>query len=124
MTFLDAPPRQTERAFERQVIQFAELMGWRVWKDRATNQRSRCRECGAPLRCVVCKAAVAVVRNAAGWLDLVLIRRPRIVFAELKADRGTLSDEQRACIALLRACDQEVYVWRPSSWDLVEKLLR
>jgi hypothetical protein len=107
--------RITERAFERQIIAYAELRGWRVFKDRATNM---------PRSCKVCKAPIRTARNAAGLPDLILVRRPRVVWAELKSERGKLSDEQRAWLMDLAACEQEVYIWRPSEWKDLERVLR
>ena len=92
-----SPP---EAIFQRQVVRYAELMGWRcywTWNSR---------------------------HSPKGWPDLVLIRRPRVVFAELKAERGRLTDDQAATLAELRACGQEVYLWRPSDWERVERILR
>lgn len=107
--------RQPERSFERQVIQYAEIMGWKVWKDRATNTARRCVTCGAVRR---------TPRNTAGLPDLILVRRPRVVWAELKAERGKLSDDQRDWLEDLRACHQECYLWKPSDWPVIEKVLR
>lgn len=116
MTALTGDGRRiTEKAFEHQVIQYARLMGWRIWKDRATNRRRRCASCGA---------WSAGARNPAGLPDLILIRRPRLVWVELKAERGRLSDDQRAWIEDLRASGQECYLWRPSEWRKVEEKLR
>jgi hypothetical protein len=107
--------RVTEQSFERQVIAYAEIMGWRIFKDRATNMPRACKACKAPIR---------TARNVAGLPDLILVRRPRVVWAELKSERGTLSDEQRDWLAALRDCEQETYVWKPSDWELIERVLR
>ena len=117
-------PKQTERAFQAQVVRYAELMRWRWWHDGATNQRARCRRCHAALRCAECRELVRIVRNAEGFPDLVLVRRPRLVFAELKADRTPVTAAQQEWIALLRACDLEAYIWRPKHWPDIERLLR
>lgn len=100
MTFLEAVPRQTERAFMAQVIRCAELFRWRHYHTHRSE------------------------KSPSGFPDLVLVRRPRVIFAELKSDRGTLTDAQRAWLDELRACGQEAYVWRPMHWSAVEKLLR
>lgn len=107
--------KQSERAFQAQVIAYARLMGWRVRHDAATNAPRACRHCKAPLR---------LPRNEAGFLDLLLIRRPRIVWAELKSERGRLTEAQRAEIAELRSCGQEAHLWRPSDWREIERILR
>ena len=48
---------------------------------------------------------------------LILIRPPRIVVAELKADRGRLSADQDAWLSDLAACGIDVHVWRPVNLD-------
>jgi hypothetical protein len=55
-----------------------------------------------------------------GWPDLTLLRRSdrRIVYAELKTERGQLSDRQAEVLDLLRWIADgdrvQVHVWRPS----------
>ncbi len=115
MPFLANMVRLTEAAWQRQVIQYATLMKWRIWHDQATNVPRRCSGCGATPR---------VIRNPAGLPDLILVRRPRVVWVELKADRGRLTDAQRDWLADLRASRQEAYLWRPSDWVIVERVLR
>jgi hypothetical protein len=124
MTFVETLRPITERRFQRQVTDYARLMGWRVREDRATNQRRDCAWCRRPLCCAACSRPVSVLRNDAGMLDLILIRRPRIVWAELKSERGKLTVEQAACVAELRACGQEVFVWRPRDWEAIERCLK
>jgi hypothetical protein len=115
VSFLDVLPRMTERAWMAQVVQYARLMRWKVWHDAATNRRRRCDSCGA---------WSAGARNPAGLPDLILVRRPRVVWVELKAGRGGLSAPQREWIDDLRACGQEVYVWKPKDWNRVQECLR
>lgn len=100
MTFLDVAPKLTERRFSQQVVDYATLMRWRVY--RTHNSR----------------------HSPAGFPDLVLVRRPRVVWAELKSERGRATKEQLAWIGELFACSQEVYIWRPSDWPKVERILR
>lgn len=57
------------------------------------------------------------VHSAPGFPDLVLVRGPRVVFAELKGPKGKLTDKQQQWIDALRAAGQEVYVWRPVDLD-------
>ena len=59
-----------------------------------------------------------------GFPDLILIRPPRLIFAELKSDRGRLTRAQREWRADLEACGVEVYTWRPSERSHVEAILR
>jgi hypothetical protein len=58
-----------------------------------------------------------------GWLDLVLIRPPRCVYAELKTMEGRLTPEQRRTKADLEACGYEVYVWRPCDREEIARVL-
>ena len=62
------------------------------------------------------------------WHDLgdslAFVRRPRIVFVKLKGQRTPLTADQREWVADLRACGQEVYVFRSSMWRQVERILR
>lgn len=100
MTFLaDVLPPQTERSFMAQVVQYAELMGWRVYHPFDSR------------------------RSAAGFPDIVAVRRPRVIWAELKSERGRLTADQVAWLTELRACGQEAYWWKPSMWPIVEKVL-
>jgi hypothetical protein len=82
------------------VVRYARLMGWSAYHTYDSR------------------------RSAAGFPDLVLVRRPRVVWAELKSERGRLTDDQRAWIEELRACGQAVFVWRPSNWEEIERALR
>jgi hypothetical protein len=95
-----APFSLSERAFQSQVVRYARLAGWAVYHTYDSR------------------------RSQPGFPDLVLVRRPRIVWAELKSQRGKVTTEQQAWIDELRACDQEVHVWRPSDWRTVERVLR
>lgn len=62
-------------------------------------------------------------RSDPGWPDLVLVRPPEILFVELKAQRGRLSQAQKEWIALLEACGLAVHVWRPSDIEAVVRCL-
>ena len=57
------------------------------------------------------------IRSHRGWPDLVLCRPPRILFVELKSDRGRVSPEQRDWLDALRACGLDARVWRPTEHD-------
>jgi hypothetical protein len=63
--------------------------------------------------------------SPAGFPDEVLVRPPRLVFAELKSERGRLSDEQEAWLEELRTVPGvEVFVWRPADMDEIATVLR
>ena len=64
------------------------------------------------------------IHSDAGWPDLALVRPPRFIAAELKSDRGQLTDDQAQWLDLLDACaGVEAYVWRPADWDRVVEAL-
>jgi hypothetical protein len=93
-------PKLTEKAFMAQVVRYANMMGWHSYHPFDSR------------------------RSAPGFPDLVLIRRPRVVWAELKSQRGKLTPDQLTVFCELRACNQEIYVWRPDDWPKVERILR
>ena len=63
-------------------------------------------------------------RSPQGFPDLLLCRPPRVVFAELKSERGRLTPHQEHWLDLLRRCPGiEVYLWRPSDFDRIVKTL-
>jgi len=64
--------------------------------------------------------------SAAGFPDLVLARPGRVIFAELKATKGTVSDEQEVWISVLALAQSrtlEVYLFRPIDWPEILKIL-
>jgi len=92
--------QESEKAFQAAIVQFAELRGW-LWYH---SQDSR--------------------RDPAGFPDLVLVRAPRLIMAELKTPQGTLRDEQALWLAALGSCPGvETYLWRPADWLDIERLL-
>lgn len=87
--------------------------------------------------------ATNVSRQGKGFPDLVLVRErdARLIFAELKADDGRATPEQktwlsrletvaeavegeRAAYIFLSAPRIGVYLWRPRDYDDVERILR
>ncbi len=97
----DAAVQQTERAFMQAVLDYARLTGWKSFHPFDSR------------------------RSTAGYPDLTLCRRGRIVFAELKTETGRVSPHQRGWIAELEQVEGiEVYVWRPGSWPEIEEVLR
>lgn len=56
-------------------------------------------------------------RSQPGWPDLVLLKPPQAIFAELKTETGKVSAAQARAIEQLADCGFEVAVWRPSQLD-------
>jgi hypothetical protein len=91
--------RATEADFQRTVIDMAQRLGWLVahWPNAVMN----------PI-----------------WPDLTLIKGRRVIFAELKTERGKLGLKQAQRLAELETIGAEVYVWRPSMFESIEMTLR
>jgi hypothetical protein len=103
--------QQLEREFQRAVIEYARMMGWRVHHTRpALTQRGRW---------------LTPVQGDVGFPDLVLCRPPRLILAELKRLGGKVSPQQREWLEALQACDGvECYVWNPDDWEAIVRTLR
>ena len=62
--------------------------------------------------------ATPVQADGAGWVDLVLAKKGRLIFAEIKSKKGVMSPAQTAWKVLLESTGQgEYYCWRPDDWD-------
>jgi hypothetical protein len=91
---------ETEAGFLDAVIQLAHLCGW--WTYHTHDSR----------------------HSAKGFPDLVLVRAPDAIFAELKSERGRVTAEQADVLARLALCGLETAVWRPSDWPTIERRLK
>jgi hypothetical protein len=100
----------TEAQFQDQVVDLARLHGYRVAHFRPARTEKGWR--------------TPVAADGAGWPDLVLVKPGRMIFAELKSQRGRLSDDQHAWLDQLRAAGVEAYVWRPAQFDDIDQILR
>lgn len=110
---------ESEEAFQTAVVQFARFNGWRVYHP-PDNRPSR--------------NTGRVQDVEPGFPDLTMVRAPRLIFAELKAEKGRVRPEQTEWLDALRAVAAapgeitvllpEVYLWRPSDWSDVESILQ
>lgn len=89
-----AVPELTERQWQTKVVEAARALGW--WSYHTHNSQ----------------------RSDPGFPDLVLVRE-RVVYAELKREKGRTTKTQDQVLDLLRHAGQEVHVWRPSDWPAV-----
>lgn len=131
---MTAAPKLREIDLQRQVVQLAGILGWENVHFRPAMTKHGWRTPGSGTM-------------AKGWPDLTLIRARdrRLIFAELKAEAGSLTDEQTRTLLALRSLEHrpaakprdflapvdrelgpriEVYVWRPSDWSEIEAVLR
>lgn len=98
--------RISEADWQAQVIDLARIHGWIVAHFRPARTVDGWR--------------TPVSADGKGFPDLVLARRPRVIFAELKSETGKVTAEQMLWLKELpNAC-----VWRPSDLDLVAEVLR
>jgi hypothetical protein len=94
---------ELERDFQQRVIEVARLKGWLVYSIPDSRRAT-----------------------LAGFPDLTLIRKKdkRLIFAELKREKGRVSPAQQDVLdALGVISDVSVYVWRPSQWQSILDIL-
>lgn len=105
--------RESEDDFLSWVIELANLRRWVVAHFR-------------PARIVkngLITYRTAVSADGRGFPDLVLVRGHRVIFAELKAEKGKASREQINWLSLLAETKAEVYTWRPVDRSEIERVL-
>lgn len=91
----------TEKQFMQKVIDLARLRGWLVYHTFDSR------------------------KSEPGFPDLVCVhgRQQRVVYAELKADKGKVSAFQERWLTELAATGAEVAVWRPADFEWVQRVL-
>jgi hypothetical protein len=63
--------------------------------------------------------------SLAGYPDITAWRGPRLIFAELKREKGRTSPAQDEVLSELRQIPcAEVYLWKPSDWDSIVETTR
>lgn len=64
-------------------------------------------------------------RSDEGFLDLVMVRLPRLIFAELKVGKGRPTAAQQGWLDALAGCPPvEVFCWYPKDWPEIEACLK
>ena len=91
----------SEGAFQKSVVELAEMLKWRVFHVPDS------RKVTDP-----------------GWPDLVLSRNGTVLFRELKVKRNVTSPDQKYWLNQLRQSGADVAVWHPLDWDEIEETLR
>lgn len=90
----------TEKQFEAQVKELAMRFGWlyyHTWRS---------------------------IRSPAGFPDCVMVKGDWVIFAELKSEKGKVTEPQKEWLDALFIAGEEVYTWRPSQFDDIVKVLR
>lgn len=109
---------QTEEQFQKTVIEHATFRRWRIFF----------------IPDWVWKLIFAAIRKGEkrrkeywskpGFPDLVMVRPPRLIFAELKREGEKPREDQWDWLNDLSAVPGiEVYFWTPSCWDDIEGIL-
>ncbi len=100
----------TEKEFQGAIMDAAKWLGWRCFHPRTVQTAA-----GAHL---------TAFTGDAGFPDLLLVHKYKgVIFAELKADKGRLSEEQQEWRDQLITAGAEYYVWRPKDWtEIVNRL--
>ena len=100
--------RITEKEFSQQVEDLLNLFGWRWchFRPARTEYGWRTPLSGYP-----------------GFLDYIAVKNRLIIF-ELKSENGNLTSAQEEWLDTLKACGQEVYLWRPADIEDIARLLR
>ena len=87
-----------EKEWQAQVVSLARRLGWMTYHTYDSR------------------------RSEPGWPDLVLLRE-RMVIAELKTQKGRVSEAQQKWLDALREAGVETYLWRPSDMGQVAATL-
>lgn len=82
----------TEKQLQGVVVQLARLNGWLAYHTFDSR------------------------RSEPGFPDLVLVRGVRILYRELKTEKGRVTVPQQAWLDALAAAWADVAVWRPAQW--------
>ncbi|MFA5317167.1 MAG: VRR-NUC domain-containing protein [Dehalococcoidales bacterium] len=88
----------TEAQFQAQIIQLAKLYGWKIYHTHDSR------------------------KSEAGFPDLCLVKDNRLIFWEVKSDKGKLSSEQWDWLTCLKKVAQAEVV-QPHSWEYIQKEL-
>lgn len=115
--------KANENDFATFVLGLASYTGWRTAHFRPAQTSKGWR--------------TPVQGDGAGFPDLVLVRRERLIFAELKSDVGKLRPEQKHWLRDLEFVEHsiadspetpngsvEVYLWRPGDVEKIREVLR
>ncbi len=95
-----ADGKMSEEAFETQVKDLAAWGGWLYYHTHRSQY------------------------SPAGFPDCVLARPPRLIFAELKSEKGKVSPDQQLWLDILARCPRiEVYLWSPSGLEEIKGVL-
>lgn len=101
----------SEQEFQTQVIDLARRFGWRLFHARPGMTKGG--------------RWATQMNGDVGFPDLTLVRDDQLIFAELKSDAGTATDQQMEWLQVLDQVEQvDAELWRPHDLETVAELLR
>ena len=96
---------ELEKNFQDRVVHLARLYGWKVYHVPDSRRSS-----------------------LAGYPDLTMwnVKKGRLIFAELKREKGRVSPAQDSVLDDLDSLGLQIetYVWRPSMWEEIVRTLK
>ncbi len=93
----------TEAQFQAMVENLASMQGW-LYNHNYDSRKST---------------------KGGGLPDLIMVREGRVIFAELKRQKGKTTERQQLWLWSLSVCDGvESYLWRPSDWNDIQEILK
>lgn len=103
-------PKVSEREFTAQVIELAQMFGWKAahFRPAWTGRGWR----------------TPVQGDGAGFPDLILVRGARLIAAELKVDGAKATEPQLEWLRVLATAGATTAVWHPSQFDQIAETLR
>jgi VRR-NUC domain len=100
----------SEKLFTQQVIDLARWHQWRLCHFRAgINRRGQWQ---------------TAIQGDRGFPDLVLVRRDKLIFAELKTHSGRITSEQDQWLSDLKRAGCMAIIWRPNQFEQIEEQLK
>ena len=109
------PNLLSERDFKNSIVTLARDLGWLVHHDLPSQRANG--------------SWATATQGDSGFPDLVLVhpgdgaRKPMVVFAELKTQRGKTTEGQEQWLTALRANGQLAFIWRPAQMQEICELL-
>ena len=103
----------SEKDLDRYVKDLAKVYGWSLYHQVDS------------VFCPTCRKPSFSKKDGPGFPDLVMSHpNGRLIFVELKSQKGTLRPGQPEWLQLLhRGKGREVYLWRPSDMDTISQIL-
>ena len=118
----------TEKQFSQQVEDLLNLYGWHWCHFRPARTEEGWR---------------TALSGHQGFPDYIATHPPRLIFAELKSEKGKITPEQEEWLGMLRECGSYpsssflddkgltlvyqrlgVYLWRPSDFETIIEILK